>query len=115
MANGLIKKIILSDGSVHYLYDVTAARATDLDNYLRLSGGTLTGDTAIDALLTANNLKVIQVDDRDLAVDNVLTWDSSDGDIQKRSADNLLEDIGGISYSVNEDTGVLSFKIGKAN
>ena len=112
---GVIKKIVLSDGSTHYLYDVTAARATDLENYLSLSGGTVTGDTTIDAMLIANNLRVVSIDDRDIAVTNVLTWDSEDGEVQRRNADNLLEDIGGISYSVNENDGILSFKIGKNN
>jgi len=107
-----IKKIQLSNGQVYYIYDVNAARASELDNYLLKSGGTMTGDLTIDAALQANSLKVVSVDDRKIAVTNVLTQ-NTDGAIQKRDADNLLEDIGGISYSMDESTGLLSFKFGR--
>ena len=106
-----VKKLRFSDGRVYYYYDVTAARAADLENYLALSGGHVTGDVTIDGILAAENLRVASIDDRDLAVTNVLTQDVDTGNIQKRSADDLLSDIGG--YSVSFDDGVLSFKQGK--
>jgi len=113
MANeNRVRKLKLSDGSVYYFYDADAARASDLDNYLLKTGGTITGNTTVDAILTAKNLKVTAIDDRALAITNVLTQ-NTDGSIQKRSADNVLEDIGGISYSVNTSTGTLAFKYGK--
>ena len=106
-----VKKLRFSDGRVYYYYDVTAARAADLENYLALSGGHVTGDVAIDGILAAGNLRVVSIDDRDTAVTNVLTQDVATGDIQRRSADELLSDIGG--YSISYDGGVLAFKPGK--
>lgn len=107
-----IKKLKLGDGSIYYLYDMDAARGADLENYLELSGGTITGDVNVDAVLKAKQLTVTQLDDRNLAVTNVLTQ-GVNGAIEKRAADKLLEDIGGISYSMDDSTGVLSFKYGK--
>lgn len=109
-----IKKIELSDGSVRYIYDMDAARSSDLDNYLLKSGGTITGDLTIDQLLTANSLKVVSVSEIQTAAGNVLTQ-SANGTIVKRSTNDLLSDIGGCSYSLDADNGVLKFQIGKQN
>ena len=107
-----IKKIELSDGTIRYIYDMDAARASDLDNYLEKSGGTVTGNLTIDQFLTTSGLKVTSIDGRNTAASNVLTQDT-DGTIQKRSTDDLLSDIGGCSYSIDSVTGNLTFQVGK--
>lgn len=108
-----IKKIKLTDGSVYYLYDVNAPRKSDLGNYLPLTGGTITGNLKVDQQIEAGTLKVDTIEYHSTsATDNVLIQ-AADGTIKKRSADKLLEDIGGCSYSMDTTTGTLSFKIGK--
>lgn len=107
-----IRKLRLSDGTVYYLYDMDAARSSDLERYLTLSGGTITGNLTIDGVLSASSLKVVELDERQIPVTNVLTQDVATGEIQRRSADDLLSDIGGCSFDISGD-GVLVLKTGK--
>lgn len=107
-----IKKIRLSDGATYYIYDAGAPRVEDLENYLPISGGTITGNLEVDQKLTAGELAVESIEWLSTAADNVLVQ-KADGSIVKRSANNLLADIGGCSYSMDDSTGVLSFKLGK--
>lgn len=107
-----IKKIKLDNDAVYYVYDTGAPRISDLDNYLPLSGGTLTGNLTVDALIQAGSLKVVSIDYIGTSPENVLVQ-AADGTIKKRSTDDLLADIGGISYAMDDATGTLSFKFGK--
>lgn len=109
-----IKKVQLSNGEVYHIYDATAARITDLDNYLPLDGGTITGNLEVDQKIITNNLQVLALEyiTEEHEITNVLVEDSN-GEIKKRSIDLLLKDIGGTSYSVNESDGTLILKRGK--
>lgn len=107
-----IKRIKLTDGSVHYVYDVNAPRLSDLDNYLPLTGGTITGNLTVDEKLHAGSIQIDTIEFQESAVTSVLTIDSN-GNLKQRSANNLLEDIGGCSYSMDSASGALSFKIGR--
>ena len=107
MAN--IKKIKLSDGSVYSIFDEGALRLDPESNKL------LTGNQIVDNVIIEGNLSILEIDDvpLDAAIDNVLVQDATTGQIMKRSTDKLLEDIGGISYSIDNTSGTLSFKLGK--
>ena len=107
MAN--IKKIKLSDGSVYSIFDEGALRLDPKSNKL------LTGNQVVDNVIIEGNLSILEIDDvpLDAAIDNVLVQDATTGQIKKRSTDKLLEDIGGISYSIDNTSGTLSFKLGK--
>ena len=107
MAN--IKKIKLSDGSVYSIFDEGALRLDPESNKL------LTGNQAVDNVIIEGNLSILEIDDvpLDAAIDNVLVQDATTGQVKKRSTDKLLEDIGGISYSIDNTSGTLSFKLGK--
>ena len=107
MAN--IKKIKLSDGSVYSIFDEGALRLDPESNKL------LTGNQVVDNVIIEGNLSIVEIDDvpLDAAIDNVLVQDATTGQIKKRSTDKLLEDIGGISYSIDNTSGTLSFKLGK--
>lgn len=107
MAN--IKKIKLSDGSVYSIFDEGALRLDPESNKL------LTGNKVVDNVIIEGNLSILEIDDvsLDAAIDNVLVQDATTGQIKKRSTDKLLEDIGGISYSIDNTSGTLSFKLGK--
>ena len=107
MAN--IKKIKLSDGSVYSIFDEGALRLDPESNKL------LTGNQVVDNVIIEGNLSILEIDDVPLgaAIDNVLVQDATTGQIKKRSTDKLLEDIGGISYSIDNTSGTLSFKLGK--
>lgn len=103
---GRIKKITLVDGSVYSIFDEGAIRQN-------AQGVLVTGNAIVDEAILQGHLYITQIDDIDVAVDNVLTQNSSTGEIMKRDADKLLEDIGGASYNMNDATGTLSLKIGK--
>lgn len=107
MAN--IKKIKLSDGSVYSIFDEGALRLDPESNKL------LTGNQVVDNVIIEGNLSILEIDDvpLDAAIDNVLVQDATTGQIKKRSTDKLLEDIGGISYSIDNTSGTLSFKLGR--
>ena len=107
MAN--IKKIKLSDGSVYSIFDEGALRLDPESNKL------LTGNQVVDNVIIEGNLSTLEIDDvpLDAATDNVLVQDATTGQVKKRSTDKLLEDIGGISYSIDNTSGTLSFKLGK--
>lgn len=107
MAN--IKKIKLSDGSIYSIFDEGALRLDPESNKL------LTGNQVVDNVIIAGNLSILEIDDvpLDATIDNVLVQDATTGQVKKRSTDKLLEDIGGISYSIDNTSGTLSFKLGK--
>lgn len=103
---GRIRKITLVDGSVYSIFDEGAIRQN-------AQGVLITGNDIVDEAILQGHLYITQIDDMDVAVDNVLTQNASTGEIMKRDADKLLEDIGGASYNMNDSTGTLSLKIGK--
>ena len=107
MAN--IKKIKLSDGSVYSIFDEGALRLDPESNKL------LTGNQVVDNVIIEGNLSILEIDDvtLDATINNVLVQDATTGQVKKRSTDKLLEDIGGISYSIDNTSGTLSFKLGK--
>lgn len=109
-----VKKIQFSDGTVRYVYDTGAARKEDLDNYLPLTGGIIDGNIEVtgDAIFNSLAIQDISWVEVGADIDNVLVHDN-DGGISKRSTDDLLEDIGGISYNIDDQNGILKFKIGK--
>ena len=107
MAN--IKKIKLSDGSVYSIFDEGALRLDPESNKL------LTGNQVVDNVIIEGNLSILEIDDvpLDAAIDNVLVQDATTGQIKKRSTDKLLEDIGGISYSIDNTSAMRAFKLRK--
>ena len=114
MADNLyIKKIKLDNNQVYYVYDVNAPRIEDLNNYLPITGGNITGDLEVDGQLKAGSLNVTSIEYMSSADPDSVLVQAADGSIQKRSVNNLLEDIGGASYSYDATTETLSFKIGK--
>ena len=106
-----IKKIMLSDGNIYYLCDAEAAREADLQNYLPLEGGTISGNLTVDQMIITQGLTITGFEYITEPPENVLV--EQGGQIKKRSTEYLLEDIGGSSYNVDQSVGVLSFKIGK--
>lgn len=102
----VIKKVKLSDGSVYAFFDNGALRLNE-NNIL------VTGDEVVDQVIIQKNLIIIEIDNVPVeqAIDNVLVQDKTTGRIMKRSIDQLLADIGGISCEVENST--FSIKIGK--
>lgn len=103
---GQIKKIKLSDGSVYSIFDSGALRLNE-NNQL------ITGNILIDEIIINGHLEIVEIDNIPLnqSINNVLVQDSLTGRVAKRSTEQLLADIGGISCSVEGD--VFSVKIGK--
>ena len=102
-----IRKIKLADGSVYAIFDTGAIRLNE-DNIL------VTGNSIVDHMILDGKLFIAEIDDVPVeqTITNVLVQDETTGEIKKRSTDKLLEDIGGISYKL-ENNGVLSLKVGK--
>ena len=109
MADNLrIKKIKLSNGSVYSIFDEGSLHLND-NNVL------ITGNSIVDEAILDGHLYITEIDDIPVnqSIDNVLVQDSTTGEIKKRTTDKLLEDIGGISYSMDDTEGILSLKFGK--
>jgi len=107
MAQNRISKIKLSSGQTYAIYDANALRLND-KNVL------ITGDKTVDDLILNGHMSIVEIDDVPVAdsIANVLVQDPNTGKIVKRAISNLLKDIGGISYNMHNDTGVLEFKVG---
>lgn len=103
-----IKKIKLSNGSVYSIFDEGSLHLNE-NNVL------VTGNTIVDEAILQGHFYITEIDDIPVtqSIDNVLVQDSTTGEIKKRTTDKLLEDIGGISYSMNDTNGILSLQIGK--
>ena len=110
MADNRIKKIKLSNGSVYSIFDEGSL-------HLNSNNILITGNSIVDEVILEGNLYITEVDDIPVTsnIDNVLVQDSVTGEIKKRSTDYLLEDIGGISYNMDDTNGILSLKFGKQN
>lgn len=109
MADNLrIKKIKLSNGSVYSIFDEGSLHLNE-NNVL------ITGNSIVDEAILDGHLYITEIDDIPVnqSIDNVLVQDSTTGEIKKRTTNKLLEDIGGISYSMDETNGILSLQIGK--
>lgn len=105
MAN--IKKIKLSNGEIYSIFDNGALRIDSTTHKL------ITGNSIVDQVLFDSDLYIAEVDDIPIDPTNVLVWDETTGQVFKRSTDLLLADIGGISYDMDSQNGVLSLKFGK--
>lgn len=107
MAN--IRQIKLSDGQIYTIFDPVAL-------HLDSSGRILCGNTIVDQAILAGSLSILTIDDVPVEdqITNVLTQDTLTGEIQKRSTNYLLEDIGGYSCKM-EANNTLSLQLGKQN
>jgi len=105
MAN--IKKIKLSNNQIYSIFDNGALRLDEVTHKL------ITGNSIVDQVILDGDLYITEVDDIPVDPTNVLVWEETTGQIYKRSTNLLLEDIGGISYGMNANTGILSLKYGK--
>lgn len=104
MADNLrIKKIKLSNGSVYSIFDEGSLHLNE-NNVL------ITGNSIVDEAILDGHLYITEIDDIPVnqSINNVLVQDSTTGEIKKRTTNKLLEDIGGISYSMDETNGILS-------
>ena len=108
LADKRIKKIRLSNNETYAILDKGALR---LDSSNKL----ITGNTIVDKLILEGNLFITEIDDVPVSqsIGNVLVQDTTTGEIKKRSTDQLLEDIGGISYNMDDTNGILSLKLGR--
>ena len=101
-----IKKIKLSDGSVYSIFDEGALRLNE-NNIL------ITGNKIVDEVIINGHLEIMEIDDIPVeqSISNVLVQDTISGRIARRSTEQLLADIGGVSCQV-EGT-IFSVKVGK--
>lgn len=109
-----IRKIRLSNGSEYSILDQDAIRLNN-GTYPEIPDEVLiTGNGIVDKAIIAGSLYITAIDDVPVsqAITNVLVQGTG-GKIQKRSTDKLLEDIGGVSYEMDNAKGVLKLKIGK--
>lgn len=103
-----IKKVTLPDGSSYMIKDAGAPRTEDLDDYLPLTGGTLTGDLTVETDVEVNTLTIDSITSESNTPDNVLISDAN-GAVKKRALSSLKGDIDAFSVSMDSSTGILSF------
>ena len=103
-----IKTIKLSDGSVYSIFDEGALR-------LNSEGKLVTGNAVVDKAITIQGLSIVAVDNVPVeqSISNVATFVQESGvwKLKQRSTEKLLEDIGGTSHSIENNTLIL--KVGK--
>jgi len=105
-----ISKVKLSNGQIYSFFDSGAIHYDEKFDRL------LVGVAIIDDLIITHGLTIEQIDDIDVEefiTSNLLV--EKGGVVKKHPTSNLLEDIGGCSYKMDANTGVLSLKIGKQN
>lgn len=110
MAEDKITKIELSDGSIYLFFDKGAI------HYDKVEHKILVGDTLIDNVLIQNNLFILKIDDMDIEdISHYVVQNELTEEIGRIDKNKVLENIGGCSYSMDENNGILSLKIGKQN
>lgn len=119
--NNYISKIKVGN-QIYWVKDIEAR--TEMENYLPLTGGEVSGDITIidptsgdanvvisnDGSITAKNLILEDIQEKTTTIPNVLTLDTDDT-IKYHSTDNFLAEIGG--YSAKAEPGLLTLKLGK--
>lgn len=114
-----LTKIQMTDGTIYWIKDADAAHG----DYLPLAGGELSGDVSFvdpdsgdtnvtistDGSITAQSLKLEDIQEITTTISNVLTVD--DDEIKYHSTDNFLSEIGG--YSAKVESEQLKLKLGK--
>ncbi len=117
-----ISKIKVGD-QIYWVKD--AEGRSELENYLPLTGGEISGDVAFvdsstgdtnitistDGSITAKSLILEDIQEITTVIPNVLTLDETDDSIKYHSTDNFLAEIGG--YSAKAEQGLLTLKLGK--
>lgn len=101
-----IKTIVLSNGAEYSIFDTGAIRLNE-------QGILVTGNDIVDSAILQGDLYIVSIDNVPIGnnITNVLVQDETTHRIMKRSIDQLLEDAGGASYSIDGTT--LELKIGK--
>jgi len=119
--NNYISKIKVGN-QIYWVKDIEAR--AEMENYLPLTGGEVSGDITIidptsgdtnvvisnDGSITAKNLILEDIQEKTTTIPNVLTLDDDDK-IKYHSTDNFLAEIGG--YSAKAEPGLLTLKLGK--
>lgn len=119
--NNYISKIKVGN-QIYWVKDIEAR--AEMENYLPLTGGEVSGDITIidptsgdtnvvisnDGSITAKNLILEDIQEKTNNISNVLTLDDDDK-IKYHSTDNFLAEIGG--YSAKAEPGLLTLKLGK--
>lgn len=119
--NNYISKIKVGN-QIYWVKDIEAR--AEMENYLPLTGGEVSGDITIidptsgdtnvvisnDGSITAKNLILEDIQEKTTTIPNVLTLDTDDT-IKYHSTDNFLAEIGG--YSAKAEPGLLTLKLGK--
>lgn len=107
MSEMKVTKVKLSNGQIYRFYDKDGLHYDEKINRL------LVGDAIIDNLVVKQGLIILEIDD--IPANQYTEVVVRDGmkRLRVRPKDEFLEDIGGCSYKMNEETGVLSLKIGK--
>ena len=108
MATTKIKRIKLSDGTICNIFDTGALRLNE-------NGILVTDNEIVNQMIINRGLCITTIDDVpvDQLIHNVLVQDTTTNEIKKRTANQLLSDIGGFSCSVDNDSATIIFKQGK--
>lgn len=103
-----LTKITLNNGQTISFHDTGAIHYDS-------TGRLVVGDARIDNMILRRGLTIVQLEDvtaSEFEDSKIVIQDKTTGVIKGHSADNLLEDIGGCSYSLDNE-GTLTLKLGK--
>lgn len=107
-----ISKVKLSNGQIYSFFD------NDAIHYDKKIDRLLVGNAVIDNLIINQSLQIEEINEMSVEefLDThsyILAYNELSKEIKKRSTNTLLADIGGYSAKVDDETGVLSLKLGK--
>lgn len=101
-----IRKIKLSNGQVYSIFDAGGIHIDPASHKL------VSGNPVLDTIILDNDSLVIsEIDDEEIEAQYVV-YNPITGELNYRSKDKVLKDIGGTAYEMGED-GVLKLKVGK--
>ena len=101
-----IRKIKLSNGQIYSIFDAGGIHYDERLHKL------VSGNPIVDTVLDTESIRISEIDDIKLTSDFVV-YNPETGELNYRSKDKVLKDIGGTAYQLDESDGTLKLQIGK--
>lgn len=102
-----VVKLKLNDGQIYSIFDTGAIHVND-------QGRLVTGNFIVDNVLINDNKFIIEIDDIpiDQTADYYLVQINGVQTIKRKKRKDVLKDIGGTSYNIDSEHGILQLQVG---
>lgn len=102
-----IRKIKLSNGKVYSIFDENGIHVDPISHKI------ISGNPVIDTIILDNDSIFISEIDGVVLESDFVVYNPNTGQINYRSKDKVLKDIGGTAYEVDTQQGTLKLQVGK--